>query len=293
MNSVSSFVEVLQQRSKIGPFMQSVIVAVDFQAYRLASLESDSGRPDRDVQLNNRTRGDFLLLVVRKPQLGGDLLLALLFGQHWVLAESTFRSAETTGGTIVLVEVEVVYLVVGGTVRLHGERNVQIQECVAVEVQLADDDVDVHVVFVVGGHKQFDLGWPEDLCVFVEGVSEVRSFFFPSVGVVRYSGDLARLLIGETALSGLQVQRMILGSCGRVVVLRTVGNSRSISEAQKRSADFGRILPSIVFAQQVVVQEPLKVVVALRLVDVVPLLNGVDAKPGRRVRDELATKLHR
>lgn len=65
------------------------------------------------------------------------------------MAESTLRSAETTGGTVVLVEIEVVYLVVSGTVRLHGERNVQVQECVAVDFQLADDDVYVHVVFIV------------------------------------------------------------------------------------------------------------------------------------------------
>ena len=54
------------------------------------------------------------------------VLFALLFGQHWILAESTLRSAETTGGTVVLVEIEVVYLIVGGTVRLLGEWNVQV-----------------------------------------------------------------------------------------------------------------------------------------------------------------------
>jgi hypothetical protein len=77
----------------------------------------------------------------------------------------------------------------------------------------------------------------------------------------------------------LQIKRMILGPCGRVVVFRTVGDSRAISEAQERSANFGRVLPSIVLAQQVVIQEPLKVVIALRLVDIVPLLSRVDAKP--------------
>lgn len=78
---------------------------------------------------------------------------------------------------------------------------------------------------------------------------------------------------------------MILGSSGWVVVFRTMNDSGSVPESQKGSADLRRALPSIVLVQQVMVEEPLKVVVAFRLVDAVPLLSGVNAEPGNRLNE--------
>lgn len=100
----------------------------------------------------------------------------------------------------------------------------------------------------------------------------------PTFGVILH-GALCLLQPSlERSESGVEVKRLIFNAFWRIIVLRPEGNWVPVV-AKEGNANLGSGFPTIILAEKVMIQEPLKFVIRVWLVDVVPFLSWMDTKP--------------
>lgn len=129
------------------------IVTTDLYRQRLASLELHADRPDADLELDDITRRDVLNAVVRME---GDILVCRLRSVNVAMgsAKHADRSREEHDALRQILSWNIVEIL--DLSALHGTADMR--QGVSVLVELAQHDVDIHVVVIRAGHVKVGFG---------------------------------------------------------------------------------------------------------------------------------------
>lgn len=161
VNSMPSTVQVPQTPVERRVLREDWVVALDLKPQTLAGLEGNATRPDGDSQLNHLTRRDFFFLVMREEQLRWLAIAPAVLGNIRFLRGGSFGRSQPAAGSDILVDADIGNVLPRHACGLVFKGDVVVEESVAVLIEFAENNVDVHVVEVLAGHVEHGLKRPD------------------------------------------------------------------------------------------------------------------------------------